>query len=34
LTAKQLEVALLDRRKTRRAFHRVKGAELDALLSG
>jgi proteasome alpha subunit len=34
LTAKQLEVALLDRRKTRRAFHRVKGAELEALLSG
>jgi proteasome alpha subunit len=33
LTAKQLEVALLDRRKTRRAFHRVKGAELEALLS-
>jgi proteasome alpha subunit len=34
LTAKQLEVALLDRRKTRRAFHRVKVAELEALLSG
>ncbi|HSO95710.1 MAG TPA: proteasome subunit alpha [Acidimicrobiia bacterium] len=32
LTAKQLEVALLDRRKTRRAFHRVKGAELESLL--
>jgi proteasome alpha subunit len=32
LTAKQLEVALLDRRKTRRAFHRVKGAELEGLL--
>jgi proteasome alpha subunit len=34
LTANQLEVALLDRTKTRRAFHRVKGAELEALLSG
>lgn len=34
LTANQLEVAFLDRTKTRRAFHRVKGAELEALLSG
>jgi proteasome alpha subunit len=34
LAANLLEVAFLDRRKTRRAFHRVKGAELDALLSG
>ena len=33
LAANQLEVALLDRRKTRRAFHRVKGAELEGLLS-
>ena len=34
LTANQLEVALLDRTKTRRAFHRVKAAELETLLSG
>ncbi len=33
LAANQLEVALLDRSKTRRAFHRVKTAELEALLS-
>jgi proteasome alpha subunit len=34
LTAAQLEVALLDRAKDRRAFHRVKGPELDAFLAG
>jgi len=34
LTAAQLEVALLDRTKTRRAFHRVKTAELETLLAG
>jgi len=33
LPAAQLEVALLDRSKHRRAFHRVKGAELEALLA-
>lgn len=33
LAADQLEVAMLDRRKTRRAFHRVKGDELVGLLS-
>jgi proteasome alpha subunit len=33
LPARLLEVALLDRRRARRAFHRVKGAELDALLA-
>jgi proteasome alpha subunit len=32
LTADQLEVALLDRTKTRRAFRRIKGAELVAIL--
>ena len=34
LSENQLEVALLDRGRTRRAFHRVKAAELDGLLSG
>ena len=34
LSAGQLEVAFLDRARARRAFHRVKGAELDAALSG
>jgi len=33
LTADQLEVALLDRRRTRRCFRRVQGRELDALLA-
>jgi proteasome alpha subunit len=33
LTAGQLEVAFLDRAKTRRAFHRVKGAELEGILA-
>jgi proteasome alpha subunit len=33
LTANQLEVAMLDRRRTRRAFRRVKGDELEALLA-
>jgi proteasome alpha subunit len=33
LRANQLEVALLDRRRPRRAFHRVKGSELDSLLA-
>ncbi len=33
LPADQLEVAVLDRNRPRRAFHRVKGAELDALLA-
>ena len=33
LSADQLEVALLDRQRARRAFRRVKGAELDALLA-
>ena len=33
LTADQLEVALLDRRRPRRAFHRVKGDELESLLA-
>jgi proteasome alpha subunit len=32
LTADQLEVALLDRTKTRRAFRRIKGGELIAIL--
>lgn len=30
----KLEVAVLDRNRTRRAFHRIRGAELDALLPG
>jgi proteasome alpha subunit len=30
----QLEVALLDRERPRRAFRRIKGAELDALVAG
>jgi proteasome alpha subunit len=33
LTAEQLEVALLDRSRVRRAFRRIKGAELTALLA-
>jgi proteasome alpha subunit len=33
LGADQLEVALLDRSRLRRAFHRVKGAELETLLA-
>jgi len=33
LPADQLEVAVLDRHRPRRAFHRVKGAELDELLA-
>jgi len=33
LGANQLEVALLARGKARRAFHRVKGAELEGLLA-
>jgi proteasome alpha subunit len=33
LAANQLEVALLDRRRPRRAFHRVKGSELEGLLA-
>jgi proteasome alpha subunit len=32
--ADQLEVALLDRNRPRRAFRRIKGDELDALLAG
>ena len=32
LAADQLEVAFLDRARTRRAFHRVKGSELEAAL--
>jgi proteasome alpha subunit len=34
LPANALEVALLDRARTRRAFQRVKGPELDAILAG
>jgi proteasome alpha subunit len=34
LSADQLEVALLDRTKTRRAFRRIKGGELLAILEG
>jgi proteasome alpha subunit len=34
LGADQLEVAFLDRSRTRRAFHRVKRGELEAALSG
>jgi proteasome alpha subunit len=34
LEADQLEVAFLDRSRTRRAFHRVKRAELETALSG
>jgi proteasome alpha subunit len=34
LTAKALEVAYLDRARSRRAFQRLKGAELDAVLAG
>lgn len=30
----KLEVAVLDRNRTRRAFHRIRGAELDRLLPG
>jgi proteasome alpha subunit len=33
LAANQLEVAMLDRRRPRRAFRRVKGDELEALLA-
>jgi proteasome alpha subunit len=33
LTADELEVALLDRARPRRAFRRIKNAELEALLS-
>jgi proteasome alpha subunit len=33
LSADQAEVALLDRSRHRRAFHRVKGTELEALLA-
>jgi proteasome alpha subunit len=33
LTADQLEVAFLDRAKERRAFNRLRGPELDAILS-
>ncbi len=33
LAAEQLEVALLDRSRTRRTFRRIKNSELDALLS-
>ena len=33
LPADQLEVALLDRRRVRRGFHRLKAAELTALLA-
>ncbi len=32
--ADQLEVALLDRSRTGRAFRRIKGAELEGLLAG
>ncbi|MFI5053336.1 MAG: proteasome subunit alpha, partial [Acidimicrobiia bacterium] len=32
LTADQLEVAIIDRSKTRRAFRRIDGEELDAIL--
>jgi proteasome alpha subunit len=31
--ADQLEVALLDRNRPRRAFRRIKGAELEGLLA-
>ncbi len=34
LTGSALEVAFLDRGRTRRAFERVKGPELDAILAG
>jgi proteasome alpha subunit len=34
LTADQLEVALLDRTRPRRAFRRIKNAELEELLAG
>ena len=34
LSANALEVAFLDRTRTRRAFQRVKSADLDALLAG
>ena len=33
LAADQLEVAILDRRRPRRAFHRVRGSELDGFLA-
>jgi proteasome alpha subunit len=33
LTAPELEVALLDRSRTRRAFRRIKGDELSTLLA-
>jgi proteasome alpha subunit len=33
LPADQLEVALLDRRRPRRCFHRLKGPELEAILA-
>jgi proteasome alpha subunit len=33
LTAEQLEVALLDRSRARRAFRRIKGDGLNALLA-
>ena len=32
LTGDQLEVAFLDRTKERRAFHRLRGPELDTAL--
>jgi proteasome alpha subunit len=34
LTADELEVAILDRSKTRRSFRRIKGEELAAILAG
>jgi proteasome alpha subunit len=34
LTADQLEVALLDRSRPRRAFRRIRGGELSAILAG
>jgi proteasome alpha subunit len=34
LTAEQLEVAFLDRARERRAFQRVRGADLEAALAG
>ncbi len=34
LTAEQLEVAMLDRDKTRRAFRRIRTAELETILAG
>jgi proteasome alpha subunit len=34
LTAEQLEVALLDRTRPRRAFRRIKNGELEGILAG